>query len=160
MEIVEKCFYHIKDDYFALACDPLLMANKENGRFRPNFLALRDPSSDGVFWMVPVSCKVEKYKKIVDEHTRRYGESVRIVLWRCDGRDAAYLIQNAFPVTAAYIDHPHISGGMPLCMNDSSGQKIERAFLRCMNLHKRGVRVFFSDVDRLYNLMLNAHDRR
>ncbi len=44
MNIEIKRFYFIKDDYFAFASDSFLMKNKEEGKSRPCFLAVRKES--------------------------------------------------------------------------------------------------------------------
>ena len=78
----------------------------------------------------------------------------KIVLGKCDGKDAAYLIQNAFPVIAEYFDHIHTSNGKPLTLHATTGRTITEFLLHNLKLHKKGVRLFFSDIDKIYNLML------
>lgn len=79
MEYKEGYVYHIKDSYFDKVNDDKLMANKENGNFRPTFFCLKD-NETGLLWVVPMSSKYDKYKAIGEKQTQRYGKSVGIVL--------------------------------------------------------------------------------
>ena len=94
MVIKEGYFYHISNDYFRDANDPSLMSNYEGGGYRPHFLAVSDPSNPDIYWMVPVSSKYAKYKALHDRILFKYRRCTKIVLGKCDGRDAAYLVQN------------------------------------------------------------------
>lgn len=56
-------FYFIKDSFFDLIDDPELMKNKENGRKRPCYYCFKSKENDNIIWLIPISTKVEKYKK-------------------------------------------------------------------------------------------------
>ena len=99
MIISEGYFYHISDSYFELVNEPTLMSNKENGGYRPHYLAIRDHHNPEIFWMVPVSSRYAKFQAIWQKQVDKYGRCTKIVLGKCGGWDAAYLIQNAFPIT-------------------------------------------------------------
>ena len=43
------------------------------------------------------------------------------MLEKCDGKKAAFLIQNMFPVILKYIDHIHTKNGNPVPVNPVSG---------------------------------------
>ena len=62
MLIRDGYYYHIKDEFFLLVNDSTLMSNKENGGYRPHYLAVKDAENPSIFWMVPVSSKYDKYK--------------------------------------------------------------------------------------------------
>ena len=47
MDIIEGCFYHISDKFFLEVNEPSLMANKEDGNYRPHYLAIRDQKFSG-----------------------------------------------------------------------------------------------------------------
>lgn len=117
MKIQSGFYYHIKDAFFEEAQDNSLMANKEGGNYRPHYLAIQDSSNPEIYWMVPVSSKFEKYQEIHNRQIARYKKCTKIVLGKCGGRNAAFLIQNAFPITADYFDHIHTSKGIPLTLH-------------------------------------------
>ena len=72
----EGYVYHIKDEYFNKVKDDKLMQNKENGAYRPTFYCLRDEKT-GLFWMVPLSSRVNKFQAIYDRQVEKYGISVK-----------------------------------------------------------------------------------
>ena len=47
------------------------MQNKENGAYRPTFYSLRDEKT-GLFWMVPLSSRVNKFQAIYDKQVQKY----------------------------------------------------------------------------------------
>lgn len=62
MEIRQGYSYHIKDEFFDKVQDKYLMRNKENGNYRPHFYAIQDKKNQSLYWMIPISSRVEKYK--------------------------------------------------------------------------------------------------
>ena len=75
----EGYVYHIKDKYFEKVKDDKLMQNKENGAYRPTFYCLRDEKT-GLFWMVPLSSRVNKFQAIYDKQVQKYGKCLTIVI--------------------------------------------------------------------------------
>jgi len=61
--------------------------------------------------MIPISSKVEKYKKIVASKIKRNGKCSTIVI----GTFARE--ENAFPVKAFYLDHVHTIQGNPIMVH-------------------------------------------
>ena len=116
MEVKTGYIYHIKDDYFTIVNDKGLMINHENGHSRPSYLAIKD---DDILWFIPLSSKIEKYKKIIDNKEKKYGACKTIMIREIAGKDSVILLQNAFPILEKYIDHPHIINGKPLKVIDT-----------------------------------------
>lgn len=85
MEIRTGLYYHIKDAFFEYVKDDSLMANKEDGSYRPHYLAIQDSKYKNICWMVPVSSKYEKYKRIYDHHISKYKKCTKIILGKCNG---------------------------------------------------------------------------
>lgn len=161
MNIQSGFFYHIKDAFFEEVRDSALMANKEDGNYRPHFLAVQDCQNTNIYWMIPVSSKFEKYKKIYNHQAAKYKRCTKIVLGKCDGWDAAFLIQNAFPVIADYFDHIHTSKGRPLSLHSTTAKLIANNLEYNLRLHKHGISLFYTGIERIYNLMeekLRARD--
>ena len=153
MIIAEGNFYHIKDEYFSFVQDISLMSNYEDGGYRPHFFAIRDALNKDIFWMIPVSSKYAKYKVLHAKMVARYKRCTKIVLGKCGGRDAAYLIQNAFPVTADYIDHVHTVQGKPLTIHRTTATNISKCLQTNLVLHQKGVNLFFADINQLRKMM-------
>ena len=155
MIISEGYFYHIKDEYFTTAGESTLMSNYENGGYRPHYFAVRDFSNPDIFWMIPVSSQYNKYKALHDKMVAKFHRCTKIVLGKCGGKDAAYLIQNAFPITSDYLDHIHTLQGNPLTLHSTTAKTVVDYLNDNLRLHKRGVNLFFADIDRLLLLMSN-----
>ena len=148
-------YYHIKDCFYDDVQDKRLMANKEGDSYRPHYLALSDFTNSQIYWMIPVSSQFSKYKKIHDLQISKYKKCTKIVLGKCGGQDAAFLIQNAFPITADYFDHIHTSKGKPLTIHKGTAKLILNNLRYNLRLHKHGISLFYPDIDHIYNLMLD-----
>ena len=149
----EGYVYHIKDEYFEKVQDGHLMQNKENGTYRPTFYCLRDEKTS-LLWMVPLSSRVQKYKTIYDKQTQKYGRCLTIVLGEFDRKEAAFLLQNMFPVRDYYLDHIHTRNNNPVPVKHILHKEISTNMKRLRQLHARGKKVVFPDIDRLEQLML------
>ena len=77
MEIKTGYIYHIKDEFFDKINDKGLMINNENGRARPTYFTIKDKD---ILWFIPLSTKVDKYKKIVDSKVKKYGKCNTIMI--------------------------------------------------------------------------------
>ena len=64
-------------------------------------------------------------------------------------------MQNAFPTLEKYIDHVHTVDGKPARVPEKLGKIILKNFKNLMKLHNRGVKVFFTDIDKLKEKMLD-----
>ena len=80
MEVKQGYSYHIKDCFFSDVSDSSLMSNKENGNYRPHYYAIEDSGNKDIFWMVPISSKVEKYKKMITSKIKMNGKCSTIVI--------------------------------------------------------------------------------
>ena len=61
-------FYIIKDSFFEDMDEPYLKGNKEGNR--PHYYCFMD-SVSGLYWMIPLSSRIDKYKKIVEHRKNR-----------------------------------------------------------------------------------------
>jgi len=104
-------FYFISDDFFEKFNGLGLLINKEmiDGKphGRPCYYAFKNIDSD-IYWMIPISSKIEKYqkeyKKSIDKYSVCDGISFGYIL----GDKKAFLIQNMFPVIDKYITNIYI----------------------------------------------------
>lgn len=63
-------------------------------------------------------------------------------------------MQNAFPTLEKYIDHVHTVDGVPLKVPTDLQNEIKSMFKNMLALKKRGANLFFTDIDRLKEKML------
>ena len=151
MDIKTGYLYHIKDEYFDIVNDENLMQNHEKGKKRPTYFTIKDKE---ILWFIPISSKVEKYKKIIDKKIEKYGFCNTIIIRKIADEDAAILLQNAFPTLEKYIDHVHTVDGVPLKVPTNLQDEIKSLFKNMLGLKKRGTNLFFTDIDRLKQQML------
>ena len=61
-------FYIIKENFFDIVNDPFLKGNKQGNR--PHYYCFKE-SNTGIYWIIPMSSKLEKYKKIIKNKEKR-----------------------------------------------------------------------------------------
>ena len=156
MKIKTGYLYHIKDEYFDVVNDENLMQNHEKGKKRPTYFTIKDKN---ILWFIPISSKVDKYKKIVDKKKEKYGFCNTILIEKIFDKDSVILLQNAFPTLEKYIDHMHTVDGIPARVPEKLEKIILKNFKDLMKLHNRGIRVFFTDIDKLKKKMLEEDNQ-
>ena len=151
MEVQTGYLYHIKDDFFDKINNKGLMINHENGHSRPSYLAIKD---DKILWFIPLSTKVDKYKKVIDNKIKKYGDCKTILIKRIAGREQAILIQNAFPTLEKYIQSRHTVDGKFIKVSSAVKREIVDDFEYMLSLKASGLNLFFTDIDYIKDLML------
>ena len=149
MEIKKGYVYHIKDEYFDIVQDSTLMRNHESGKARPT-----KNENTNILWFIPMSSKVEKYKKIREDKIKRYGSCDTILIKKFLGKESVFLLQNMFPTIEKYVDHSHIINGVETKVIDQVASEIEVTFNKIMKLVELGKKVIFTDVKKDIQIML------
>ena len=135
MEIKTGYLYHIKDEYFIIVNDDSLMQNHEKGKKRPTYFTVKDKD---ILWFIPISSKVDKYKKIINRKVEKYGFCNTILIEKIFEEDSAILLQNAFQTLEKYIDHVHTVDGKPARIQKKLEKIILDNFTYLMKLHNHG----------------------
>lgn len=156
MEVKTGYIYHIKDEFFDKINDKGLMINHENGKARPTYFTIKDGD---ILWFIPLSSKVDKYQEIINKKITKYGSCKSILISEIANKPSVILIQNAFPVLEKYIDHPHMIDGKPLKVIDSLKGEILNNFKYLMELKKSGRNLFFPNIDRIKEIMLEEFNK-
>ena len=143
--------YHIKDEFFNKINDKGLMTNHENGHARPTYFTIK---ANDILWFIPLSSKVAKYQNIINHKINKYGNCKSIMIGDIAGQKSAILLQNAFPILEKYIDHPHTINRRHIRVIDSLKDEILDNFNHLMALKSQGTNLFFADVDKIKNIML------
>lgn len=133
MKVKTGYLYHIKDEYFNIVNDSSLMQNHEKGKKRPTYFTIKDKN---ILWFIPISSKVDKYRKIIDRKIEKYGFCNTIIIRKIADTDAAILLQNAFPTLERYIDHVHTVDGVPLSVTTDLQNEIKSLFKNMNGLKK------------------------
>ena len=150
MEIKTGYLYHIKDEFFDIVNDKTLVSNYEKGHSRPTYFTIRDGNH---LWFIPISSKVDKYKKIIESKVQKYGVCKSILVRKIAVKEVAILIQNVFPILERYIDHPHFTNGKPLKFIASLKEEIIDDFKYMLSMKKEGINLFFTDINYIRKIM-------
>ena len=151
MKVQTGYIYHIKDEFFDKINDKGLMINHENGRARPTYFTIKDKD---ILWFIPLSSKVSKYQPIIDKKVKKYGDCRSIMIREIAEKKSVILLQNAFPTLEKYIDHPHTINGAPARVADNLKDEILQNFNSLLALKKQGINLFFTDIDKIKEMML------
>ena len=99
--------YFLSNEYYQSFSDDKLMQNKDTidgvPHSRPCFFAFPDAQVPKIYWIVPISSKCEKYKRIEQDKIKKYGQCNTIRFGTVLGRNTAFLIQNMCPATENYL---------------------------------------------------------
>ncbi len=152
LQVQTGYIYHIKDEFFDKINDKGLMINHENGHSRPTYFTIKD---EDILWFIPLSSKISKYQKIIDQKTKKYGSCKSIMINKIANKMSVILLQNAFPTLEKYIDHPHTINGAPVRVADNLKNKILENFNSLLALKRQGVNLFFVDIDKIKDKMLD-----
>ena len=151
MQIQTGYIYHIKDEFFDKINDKGLMINHENGRARPTYFTIKDKD---ILWFIPLSSKVSKYQPIINKKIKKYGNCKSIMISEIANKKSVILLQNAFPTLEKYIDHVHTINGAPVRVADNLKDEILENFNLLLALKKQGTNLFFTDIDKIKEKML------
>lgn len=136
------------------------MKNKEqiNGTVhnRPCFFAFSDKIHPEIYWLVPVSTQVKKYKSLYDKKVERYGKCNTLVFGELLGKTSVFLIQNMCPVTTNYINNVYTDKNDLLVKIDGRVAKnITKNAQQVLLLVKKGHSLVFPDVLSIYTSLCN-----
>lgn len=137
--MVERGFYIIKDQFFKDMNDMYLKGNKEANR--PHYYCFKEEKV-GLYWMIPLSSKVEKYKRIMNQKIERKKPCDIIHIIKLDnGKESAFLIQDMFPITEKYIERKYTIANNHLTVtSEHSAIEIEKKAKKVMNMLKKGIK--------------------
>ena len=138
MKVESKHFYFIKDDFFKEVGDRQLLQNKENGNKRPCYYCFKQKEEDKFLWFIPISSKVDKYKKIYINKLKRYRNVDTIVFGKVKGKDNVFLIQNMFPIIEKYVESKYMYGNNPIEITYSLQEEIESKANKVLSLVRKG----------------------
>ena len=132
-------FYIIKNEFFTDMNDPYLKGNKDENR--PHYYCFED-AADGIYWMIPLSSRVEKYQRIIDKRLASGKPCDTLYIAELDNnRKSAFLIQDIFPITQDYIEREYtIAGNHMMLTSEHTARDIEKRAKKVVGLLKRGIR--------------------
>ena len=96
---------------------------------------------------------IQYYFTILTEKNQKYGKCNTILIRKIANKENAILIQNAFPTLPKFLSHQHTVNGKPYRVPTGIQKEIKYNFDELMKLKKRGINLFFTDVDKIESLM-------
>lgn len=147
--------YFLSNEYYQDFPDDKLMQNKDiiDGVLhrRPCFFAFPDARVPEIYWIVPISSKYEKYRRIEQDKIKKYGRCNTIRFGTVLGRNTAFLIQNMCPATEKYLT-PYIDKNkQPIRIDGRVAADVEKNARSALALAKRGAKVIFPDVFAIFH---------
>lgn len=155
MKLENGKFYFIKDNYFKIVNDKSLLLNKDNGNKRPCYYCIRDDNNKGIYWLIPISSKVDKYKEIYEYKLYKYGKVDTLVFGKVNNDLKAFLIQNMFPITVKYIAEKYVRNNMDVEITYTLKKEIDIKAKFILSLAERGKNVLFTDIIRIKKILLD-----
>jgi hypothetical protein len=147
--------YFLSDQYYCDFPDEKLMKNKDmiDGvpHSRPCFFAFPDSKIAEIYWIVPISSKYEKYKRLEQEKIKKYGRCNTIRFGTVLGRETAFLIQNMCPATEKYLTAYIDKNKCPIRIDGRVAADVEKSARNVLAIAKRGAKVIFPDVFKIYH---------
>lgn len=144
-------FYYLEDQYFLDFPDKKLMQNKEivcgQPHDRPCFYAFLDKNT-GLYWMIPFSHKIEKFRGHYNKKIKKYGICDTIVFGNVLGCEKAFLIQNMCPATNEYIKNEYIdsSANTAVRVDRLLEKLLIKKAKKVLRLQRNGKKLIFPDV--------------
>lgn len=144
-------FYYIDDQYFIDFPDSKLMNHKEcaagQTHDRPCFYAFQDHTT-GLYWMIPISSQVKKYRTYYHVKMERYHRCDTIAFGEVLGYEKAFLIQNMCPITRTYMKNEYIDkrSNTPVQINGVFERELQEKAKRVLALQRKGIPLIFPDV--------------
>lgn len=138
--MIRNGFYIIKDSFFSDMSDPYLKGNKKQNR--PHYYCFEDSNYNGIYWMIPLSSRIDKYKKIVSKRIGK-GRTCDIIhiVKLDDSHESAFLIQDMFPISEKYIEREYTIAGNHLRLtSEHAAKEIEQKARKVLGMLKRGIK--------------------
>ena len=135
----ERGFYIIKDSFFTDMNDPFLKSNKDGNR--PHYYCFKEEGTN-MFWMIPLSSQVNKYKQIMNKRlkNKKSCDIIHIVKL-ANGKESVFLIQDMFPIKEEYIEREYTINNIHFVLtNDHDASEINKKAKKVMSMLKRGVK--------------------
>lgn len=150
--------YFIKDSFYDRFSNCGLLENKEiiNGKEhnRPCCYALKFNKEDkDIYWMIPISSKVEKYRKKYQRTIEKYGVCDDVSFGYVLGKECAFLPQNLFPVTENYIKNVYIdvNTAKPITIPKNLMADLNKKARKKIRYNQQGKLFGMTNIMKIYN---------
>ncbi len=145
-------FYYLNDEYYNKFQSCNLLGNKdknESGEHnRPCFYCLQ---YNNLYWMIPLSSRIEKYKRLYAQKSIRYPNNFDgIRFGYVNGQERAFLIQNLCPTTEKYIESEYRieKNTLPVTIKTELEKELNNIVKKVLSLYyNKGIKIVLTDLD-------------
>ena len=159
--MIKNNFYFLSDEYCEKFKNYGVMANKEASydglHQRPCFYAVSDCKNPDIFWMIPISSKIEKYTVLLNKKLKKYKTYDGLEFGYVQGRRAAFLLQNICPVKKEHIVEEYINEqtGKSVSIPNDLKRKLNAKARKIMNKYYSGQKIVITDLDYIFSQIQN-----
>lgn len=166
--MIQGNFYFIHDDYYKEFSGFGLLENKEivDGKLhgRPCYYAFKEHDTQ-IYWMIPISSKINKYQKIYEKAINRYGTCDYISFGYILGDKKAFLIQNMCPVIDEYVTSVYIDQNTsnPITIPPKLQSELNAKIRKAIRLYRKGTKIVLSnalDIETALLAKINEADKQ
>ena len=150
--------YFVKDEFYKRFSGCGLLENKEiiDGKQhnRPCCYLFKFSNDDSdIYWMIPVSSKVDKYKLQYQKSIDKYGICDNISFGYVLGEECAFLPQNLFPITERYINNIYIdkNTSQPITIPADLMAELNRKARKKIRYNQQGKTLGLTNILKIYN---------
>ena len=121
--------------------------DKDGRHGRPCFYCFKQGL---LYWMIPISSKIDKYQRLYDEKMNKYnGNFDGIRFGYVNGKKRAFLIQNMCPVTEQYIDDEYRieHDTVPVTINNDTAKELHKVARKVLQFYRKGIKLILTDID-------------
>lgn len=138
-DIKENRLYFVKDEFFEKVQDINLKMNKEDTA-RPHYFLFAD-SKTGLYWLIPCSSRINKYKDIIEKKKAKNKPHNHIQIIKVNGREEVFLYQDMFPILPKYISAPYQNKyGIFEVKNSAVIEQINKNAIKIIKLLRHGLK--------------------
>ena len=113
-------------------------------------------SETGIYWMIPFSSQIGKFKDVYSKKVKKYGFCDTIVFGSVLGHKKAFLIQNMCPVLPVYISNEYVdkNSNLPVHIEEHIEDILTRKAKKVLQLQRKGKKLIFPDVLAIEHVLL------
>ena len=150
--------YFVNDSFYERFNNHGLLGNKEIINGSPHnrpccYLFKYDEDIDDIYWLIPISSKIDKYKKQYQKAIAKYGKCDNISFGYVLGKECAFLPQNLFPITSRYINNVYIdkNTSLPISVPPDLMAELNAKARKKIRYNQQGKLLGMTDIMKIYN---------
>ena len=152
MDTITTGFYFIKDEFFKLTNTKLEFVDFKNNRHM-YFVIFYNHE----LWAIPLSSQYEKYKKWYEEAKQMNKKNRFLIFVNVLHKDGVLLVQNAFPISPAFIERPVIdlTTDTILSLQTELIEFVVKRLKRMIIFEEKGILKFHVDLKSIRTIIYN-----